>query len=231
MRFGRLIALQRVSPYISPKGNKYSKWLCICDCGRCSEHHQSTLLRGYTKSCGCLGDESRVTRSVTHGKSKTKVNRAYLKMKERCFNEKDKNFNLYGGRGITICDRWLESFENFLEDMGEPPSLKHSLDRIDVNGNYEPHNCRWATNTQQARNKRKAKNNISGIVGIHIGGSTKRDYRAQWVDRLGVRHSKSFNMDKYGESEALMLAIAARRAGIEDSGNTECSYGVNHGTD
>lgn len=85
-------------------------------------------------------------------------------MKDRCYRKKNKNFILYGGRGIKVCDRWLESFESFLEDMGEKPSRFHSLDRINVNGNYEPSNCKWSTQKEQCVNRRTVKNLEKEII-------------------------------------------------------------------
>lgn len=89
-----------------------------------------------------------------HGLRKTKEYAVWLNMRSRCNYEKHKQYSLYGGRGIKICDRWMASFENFYKDMGSRPSDKHSLDRIDNNGNYEPSNCRWATVEEQSFNKR-----------------------------------------------------------------------------
>lgn len=231
MRFGRLVVIERVPTVATPKGTKHSRWLCLCDCGETSVALGTNLRRGTTRSCGCLALEKIIERSTFHGKSGTKVYWTYNTMKSRCLNVSNRKYGQYGGRGIKVCDRWLESFENFLEDMGEPPTTKHSIDRIDVNGNYEPSNCRWATDTQQARNRRKPKNNTSGIVGVSIEGLHKRDYRAVWTDQFGAKHSKSFSMDRYGESEALRLAVEAREAGMRASENTENAYGVNHGTD
>ena len=94
-----------------------------------------------------------------------RTKRSYHSMKQRCYNEKCKDYYLYGGRGIKVCDRWLESFENFLEDMGDRPSKNHSIDRIDVNGDYSPKNCRWADNKTQMRNRKNTKIiNYKGLV-------------------------------------------------------------------
>lgn len=115
----------------------------LCDCGVVKNIRATYLKTEYFKSCGC-----RV--GVTHGKSNTPTYRSWAAMKDRCSNKKDKN---YGGRGIKVCDRWSESFENFYEDMGERPE-GYTLDRIDSNNDYKPSNCRWSSNTEQAVNKR-----------------------------------------------------------------------------
>lgn len=141
-------------------GNNYKRFvICKCDCGN-TVHvllHSVTSLR--TKSCGCLHRELTSKAKRTHGETRySKVSTEYMtyvRMKGRCYNKKNRKYGIYGGRGITVCDRWLDSFENFLEDMGRKPSKIHSLDRINVNGNYEPLNCRWATPKEQANNTRK----------------------------------------------------------------------------
>lgn len=133
-------------------------WLCQCDCGQQKTVRTEYLRMGDTKSCGCLIARSPKKRFTTHGQSKFGRGNGYgswVQMKNRCLNPGCKYFHRYGGRGITICKAWLK-FENFIADMGPRPSHKHSLDRIDFNGNYEPSNCRWATSKVQGRNTRRA---------------------------------------------------------------------------
>jgi hypothetical protein len=108
-----------------------------------------------SRSCGCLRSETHTTHGTTKGGHKTPEYRAWQAMKNRCYYEGHVQFKDYGGRGIVVCERWLESFETFLADMGPRPTPSHSLDRFpDVNGNYEPSNCRWATSSEQHRNRR-----------------------------------------------------------------------------
>lgn len=131
-------------------------WNCICDCGAERVVRQSNLISGSTKSCGCYMRD-RVTKHGHCRKSKpgliTPEYEAWLSAKSRCRNPKYSKYEYYGGRGITICDEWVNSFSSFFEHMGPRPD-GHTLDRIDNDGNYEPGNCRWATWKQQAKNKR-----------------------------------------------------------------------------
>jgi len=154
-KFGRLTTVRRVATV-----KKRAMWECVCECGNMTITAGHLLRRGDTRSCGCLGPELASQRGKIlfrkhgHAVLRTPEYRAWASMKERCLNPRHRFYSYYGGRGITICERWMLSFEKFLSDMGSRPSSKHSLDRRDNNGNYEPENCRWATAKVQMHNRR-----------------------------------------------------------------------------
>jgi hypothetical protein len=128
-------------------------WRCICDCDACRVVNGHELRRGGSKSCGCLQREQASARCKTHGMSKTMEYVCWQQMRARCFNPHHRAFENYGGRGISVCEPWANSFEAFFADMGTRPE-GCSLDRIDVNGNYEPGNVRWADSKTQTQNRR-----------------------------------------------------------------------------
>jgi len=150
-KFSRLPAISVVG-----KSSKSGRliWLFKCDCGKEKSASGKDVRCGHIKSCGCISSEILMARNVTHGMSKTPEYVAWCKMRDRCNRESGKDYKDYGGRGIKVCDEWSD-FTAFYNYIGDRPSAKHSLDRIDVNGNYEPGNVRWATPMTQGNNTRR----------------------------------------------------------------------------
>jgi hypothetical protein len=174
--YGRLTLLEE---FVNKAVDGSYKGLWCCECGTEKLIVNYMVRNGRTKSCGCITKENNIKRS-THGHrqgrlaSKTYI--SWRNMNSRCYYEPNNRHHLYGGRGIEVCDRWRHSFDNFLADMGERPK-NTTLDRIDSNGNYEPTNCRWASNKTQARNK--SNNTI-----LELDGVTKT--APEWGDNFGI---------------------------------------------
>lgn len=151
-KFGRLLVIKRIGI------SKYGKiiWECLCDCGNTTHVISYHLKIGKIVSCGCVHKEMLIKRNLKHGQSclgkHTAEFQIWQNMKSRCLNPLNNHFKRYGDRGIKVCDRWLNSFENFFSDMGNRPSKIHTIDRINNDGNYEPDNCKWSTPAQQTRN-------------------------------------------------------------------------------
>lgn len=187
-KFFRLTVLRRVES--DKNGN--SRWECLCKCGLKSIVYGSSLKNFITKSCGCYAKDPSSKANLTHGMTKTRTWRVWSGMKTRCDNKNNDNYKYYGGRGITYCERW-ESFGNFYKDMGERP-YGMTLDRINVNGNYEPGNVKWSSPKEQANNRRR--NHF-----ISYKGETKT--LTEWSRKLGIStRGLTMRINKWGIEEA-----------------------------
>lgn len=171
-RYGRLVAIEAV-PHTS------GRWRFACDCGRMKTISAKSVRFGDTRSCGCLRSElsaQRTATRITHGRTNTPEYASWLAMRKRCYDPNNIGFKDYGGRGIMVCERWINSFENFFSDMGQRPAGT-SIDRIDSNGNYEPSNCRWSTSKEQNSNTRSTHNLTYNGETLTVRG---------WGERLGI---------------------------------------------
>ena len=172
-RFGRLVVQERDFSY-----KKAAYWICLCDCGNHATVQSCHLRSGATQSCGCLNKENVRERKTVHGGSYSRLYRTWSSMKGRCYNPNDPNYKDYGGRGITICDEWRDSFEAF-RDWALTNGYRDDLtiERLNVNGNYEPSNCTWLTNKEQQNNKRN--NHLLSYNG-------KTQTISQWSEETGL---------------------------------------------
>lgn len=190
-RFGRLTVLRRAEDKVFPSGKTGIVWDCLCDCGKTKTIDGHALKNGATRSCGCLKDEvaskSLNKFPVKHGGTKTRLYGVWMAMRRRCYNKNSDPYKYYGGRGITVCDEWLHSFEAFRDwayangyDENAPKG-QCTLDRIDVNGNYCPENCRIVSQKIQANNTR-----VNHIV--EYKGETMTI--AQLSDKVGIPYHR-----------------------------------------
>lgn len=174
--FHRLTVIKRAE-----NRNNSVYWICLCECGNIIETRGERLKNGRTKSCGCLREENfRKINHFTHGLSNRTEYGTWASMKQRCYNSKTIGFENYGGRGITVCDKWRNDFVAFFKDMGPRPSPKHSIERINNDGNYEPGNCYWATKEKQANNSRRNHK-------ITARGQTLS--MSEWAHLVGIQRS------------------------------------------
>lgn len=184
-RFGRLVVIEFVGK--KPPPGSGAIWLCKCDCGNLVEATNSGLVAKNKTSCGCLYLETH----STHGMTNSPEFISWSSMKARCNNENGAAWRNYGGRGISICQRW-ESFEAFYEDMGPRPSLKHTLDRIDNDGDYEPSNCKWSTPKEQHNNTRQ---------NVQITYKGKTMTVIQWARKLKINPGTLYDRKRRGWSD------------------------------
>lgn len=201
MRFETLEVLRMAEEHVKPSGRKILMWQCRCDCGNIVTVSGESLKYGNTKSCGC----KRRNNFRTHGKSNTRLYEIWTDMKQRCLNPNQKTYKYYGGRGITICEEWLDDFMNFYDwAMENGYQDKLTIDRIDVNGKYEPNNCRWVTMETQLRNTRR--NHF-----IEING--ERHTIAEWARIYEINPQTINSRIRKGVSEqnAILLPVKRKR--------------------
>lgn len=194
LKFNRWTVVARA---LSNTSHGHPKWVCFCDCGKAKEVSGSDLKSGKSKSCGCLSIELVKKREITHNMSKSPEFSIWAGILSRCNNPNSSSYMFYGGRGIRCCDRWIK-FENFFEDMGNRPSKEHSIERINLNGDYTPENCKWATKTEQSRNRRNNKF-------LTINGKTK--ILQDWLSDFGIKKGTYYARLKRGWSEQRALEI------------------------
>lgn len=183
-RFGKLVVISEAEPYYPPNSNKrHRRWLCQCDCGKTSIAFQGGLLNGETKSCSCLRRENVGRKKNIHPCSH-RLHSIWSGIKDRCFNPNSPEYKNYGGRGITMCDEWsnnIDGYDNFYEwavRHGYEENL--TIDRIDVNGIYEPSNCRWATFKEQQNNR---------TDNVYVIFNDKKQTIAQWAEELKINEN------------------------------------------
>jgi len=212
-RFGRLLVVSEAERYVMPSGYKARKWNCVCDCGVEKQILQNSLTNGLTVSCGCYrieqlpsNRESAKGLRIGCDRSDNRYN-VWSMMIQRCYEKNHDNFDLYGGAGKVVCERWLEpngkGFLNFCEDMGERPEGT-TLDRINNELSYFPENCRWTTQLTQVINRGMSKNNTSGCKGV-----TWHTSYGKWCAQIGVNYSNIV----LGYFDDWFEAVCARKSG------------------
>lgn len=202
-KFGRLTVLER--DCLEPKGRV--RWICECSCGNYATVASSDLIKNHTQSCGCIHREMMKNKQFKHGLGGTRLYGIWRGMKSRCYNKKRKCYDRYGGRGITVCDEWLNDFESFYNwSLANGYRDDLTIDRIDVNGNYEPSNCRWADIKTQANNT--SKNHM-----ITAFGQTMT--MKEWARKTGINYYTLNTRLRSGLSpeEALVTKNALAEAG------------------
>ena len=206
-RFSRLLVLRRVKI----DGARNAMWECLCDCGNTTVVAAANIGKS-TRSCGCLAKETAAkllrgnTTNRTHNMVSSVEYRAWSKLKMRCYQPRNPKYPLYGARGIRVCDRWRDSFENFYADMGPRPSKRHSIERQNNDGHYEPKNCVWALPIVQGRNNRQNHN-------VTIAGETM--CITAWCEKLSVPKWKPWQMIRNrGAKRDLTPAFACIEAAL-----------------
>lgn len=184
-KFGRLTVLEQAPNGYTKSGDPYSVWKCVCDCGNIKYARGCALKNGHVKSCGCLNRDITSEILTTHGESKTRLYGTWINIKKRCYKETVPGYENYGGRGIRVCDEWLHSYANFRDwayqngYSDDKDKEECSIDRIDVNGNYCPENCRWVSRKVQNNNSRH---------NHYIEYNGEKHTIAEWAEILGIKY-------------------------------------------
>jgi hypothetical protein len=194
-RFHRLFVIS----FAGRTKNHKMAWNCICECGTRTVTTANELThKNGPRSCGCLRRERSKERTTVHGFSGMPEYKTWKDMIDRCYSENCIAYKYYGGRGISVCERWRQSFSDFLEDMGNRP-CGHTIDRIDNDGNYEPANCRWATRREQASNRRKAVPRAEIVIefnGMQKTVSEWSEYTGVKVGTISCRRSRGYPIEQ-----------------------------------
>lgn len=215
LKKGRLTALE-ITMRKSSNGDYI--WKFLCDCGNEFETTIGRFNHGQTKSCGCIVKEGV---PKTHGKTKTSEYKTWAKMKERCYNKSDASYKNYGAKGITMCDRWLDDFQNFFDDMGKKPDPNYSIERIDGGKGYSPDNCKWASKFVQSRH-RNSSVGASKYKGVCWEESSKK-----WIAAISVGKIRARKIGRYKNEDD---AAAAYNLALDMIFGDECEYIISNNT-
>ncbi len=204
-QFGKLTAVAFSKEYRYPNGERGEEWLCQCSCGNQLTVLRKNLLNGNSTSCGCTRIEKSVARLTKHAGRHTRLYNTWCSMKSRCCSDTDQNYQDYGGRGITVCDAWLNDFDEFRRwalSNGYDDNL--TIDRIDVNRGYEPGNCRWTTRSVQANNRRNT---------IYITHNGETHTCAEWSKITGINYDTLHNRVMSGKNDAEIFFTGRLKTG------------------
>ena len=197
-KFGRLTVLKQAPERKSGE----LTWLCLCECGELATVRGYYLRSGHTTSCGCAAKERWTLEVTKHNGCGTPEYTVYRSMLQRCNDPNYKSYPRYGGRGISVCEAWQESFPQFLQDMGPRPTAKHTIERIDNDGDYEPGNCRWATRKEQAFNRSRTHR-------VTMHGITKS--LKEWSETMGLPYKTVHQRVKRGMDYEKALTTPLRK--------------------
>lgn len=194
-KFGRLTVLEELPNRVSPRGWSKTQWKCRCECGNIASVTTQDLRKGDIKSCGCLKNDETILRMTTHGDTNTRLYKIWVAMRRRCNNINNSDYSNYGGRGIRVCVEWNEEYLSFKEwALSHGYSDDLTIDRIDVNGNYDPNNCRWISMKDQCNNRRS--NRIYTYHGSEYNIRQLSDMFNIPYSRLYMRLYSGWSIDK-----------------------------------